>query len=53
MSVTVVVDEKKVRVDYASGEVHCPQDEGLAARVDKAVNRIVQAMRPCPIMGVE
>ncbi len=42
------VDGEPVTVDYKSGKVVCG-DAALAARVDKAVARIMQAMRPAPV----
>ncbi len=35
-------------MDYRSGKVVC-DDGALAARVEKAVERVLQAMRPCPV----
>ena len=40
------VDGAVVQVLAAKGVVEC-QDEGLAARVGKAVDRMRQAMGPC------
>ena len=46
------VDGQGVMVDYQTGKVDC-EDAALAARVDKAVGRVLQAMRPCPLVAVD
>ena len=43
------VDGQHVYVDYKTGKVGCG-DAALAMRVDKAVGRVLQAMRPCALM---
>jgi cleavage and polyadenylation specificity factor subunit 3 len=44
--VLVNVDSKHVVVDYKSGKVLC-SDEQLLVRVEKSVQRLSAAMRPC------
>jgi hypothetical protein len=43
------VDGAPVIVDMKSGKVVC-DDTVLASRVDKAVGRVMQAMRPVPLI---
>lgn len=45
-SLVVRVDDAAASVDVGSGAVECPSDEGLAARIAKAVQRIEAAWRP-------
>ncbi|GAX76939.1 hypothetical protein CEUSTIGMA_g4386.t1 [Chlamydomonas eustigma] len=49
LAVELQVDGEPVLVDYKSGKVVC-DDKMLASRVDKAVGRVMQAMRPVPFM---
>ena len=37
-------------VDYGSGNVES-DDEALAARVDKVVGRVMQALHPCRVVA--
>lgn len=45
------MDDVVATVDVASNKVECPKDEGLAARLAKAVQRIEAAWRPVAIDG--
>lgn len=45
-SLVVRVDDAVATVDVGSGVVECPSDEGLAARIAKAVQRIEASWRP-------
>lgn len=45
-SLLVQVDDAMATVDVISGAVDCPSDEGLAARIAKAVQRIEASWRP-------
>ena len=46
------MDGQVVVVDYRTGKVDC-SDVALTGRVDKAVGRVLQAMRPCTLLGAE
>lgn len=52
-SLVVRLDDVVASVDVATGAVDCPSDEGLAARIAKAVQRIEAAWRPVAMMGAE
>lgn len=47
-AIFVDVDGKHVIVDPKDGKVQCA-DDALKARVEKAVSRMMLAMRPCPL----
>ncbi|KAK9813025.1 hypothetical protein WJX72_007682 [[Myrmecia] bisecta] len=46
--IMVEVDAKHVIVDHKNGKVEC-SDEALKGRVEKAVQRLVEAMSPCAV----
>eukprot|EP00195_Chlamydomonas_chlamydogama_P006597 CAMPEP_0202904758 /NCGR_PEP_ID=MMETSP1392-20130828/30978_1 /ASSEMBLY_ACC=CAM_ASM_000868 /TAXON_ID=225041 /ORGANISM="Chlamydomonas chlamydogama, Strain SAG 11-48b" /LENGTH=723 /DNA_ID=CAMNT_0049592553 /DNA_START=19 /DNA_END=2190 /DNA_ORIENTATION=+ len=47
-TVEVTVDNQTAIVDYHPGKVIC-SEEGLRVRLEKAVSRLLEALRPCPL----
>ncbi len=47
----VQVDDVVATVDVSTNKVECAKDEGLAARLAKAVQRVEAAWRPIAVDG--